>query len=115
MPTATATYAVSDNDQVVVDVLVGDAQPGGSTVFLGTVQLITGGVTLTNVPIGKGSDIRGKKLVVATEVTDKSPDTDRTSTQITVKGGAAPKTIGQAQVAAKKGEIVSYVTVISFS
>ena len=115
MPTATATYAVNDNDQVVIDVLVGDAQPGGSTVLLGTTQLAMGGDALTNVPIGKGSDIRGKKLVVATEVTDKSPDTDRTSTQITVKGGAAPKNISQSQLASKKGEIVSYVTVISFS
>jgi hypothetical protein len=114
MPTTTATYAVVDTDQILVDVVVGDGQPGGSTVYLGQVQKGQGGDALRDVDVGSGSDVVGKKLIVTSEVTDRSPDTDNTSVQVAVRGGSIPKTITQSQVATKN-DIVSYVTVVSFT
>src|SRR5438045_9778936 len=113
MPTSSATYAVADSDQITVDVLIGDEQPGGSTVSLGTTEIGSGGDTLTGVRIGRGSDIRGSKIIVVSEVENKNSATDRTSVDVTVNGGAASKEISQQQTAANKGAVVPYVTVVT--
>jgi hypothetical protein len=115
MPTSTATYDVEDDSQITADVLIGNKQPGGSTISLGTTSLPPGGTSMRDVPIGVGSAIRGKKMVVVSEVEDKNPATDMTSVTVIVKGGEAPKEVTQEQPAAKKNDIVTYVTVIAFT
>lgn len=115
MPTSTATYDVEDDSEITADVLIGNKQPGGSTISLGTTPLLTGDETMENVEIGAGSAIRGKKMVVVSEVEDKNPATDMTSVTVTVKGGQVPKQVIQQQSAANKNDILTYVTVITFT
>ena len=115
MPTTTATYTVADTDEITADVLIGDGQPGGSTVSLGTTQLKKGGDTLTAVDVGTGRSIRGKKLIITSVVENKNPATNNTSTQVTIKGSTAPKEMEQKQAATSKGDIISYVTVVTFT
>lgn len=113
MPTSIATYAVEDNKQVTIDVLIGDQQPGGSTISLGTTEVASGNDDLKNVPIGVGSAVRGQKVIVVSEVENKNPATNNTSVAVTLKGGADPKEILQRQAAVNKGDVIAYVTIVS--
>lgn len=114
MPTQTTTYSVGDQDRIQVDVLIGDGQPGGSTVTLGTTQLASGGGELSNVAVGVGKDIRGKKLIVVSVAQNENPATNNTSQQVVMHGSAGPKPITQTQVAGAKHEKVTFVAVVTF-
>lgn len=115
MPTTIATYAVEDNNQITFDVLIGDGQPGGSTISLGTREIASGTDELTNVPIGLGSAVRGEKVIVVSEVENKNPATNNTSVAVTLKGGANPKEVVQRQAAVNKGDVIAYVTIVSLT
>ena len=115
MPTSIATYAVEDNNQITIDVRIGDQQPGGSTVSLGTAEIASGNDDLTNVPIGLGSAVRGQKVIVVSEVENKNPATNNTRVALTLKGGADPKELVQRQAAVNKGDLIAYVTIVSLT
>jgi hypothetical protein len=115
MPTSIATYPVEDNKQVTIDVLIGDQQPGGSTISLGTTEIISGNDQLSDVSIGLGSAVRGQKIIVVSEVENKNPATNNTSVAVTVKGGADSKELVQTQAAVNKGDIITYVTIVALT
>lgn len=114
MPTTMVSYPVADDSLVSLDVFVGEGQPGGSSVVLGQDPLAAGDTEMRDVRVGLGAELRGRKLVVVTATENRSPFTDRTSSTIDLRGGPRPKSITQQQTSGKKGEVVTYVTVVSF-
>lgn len=76
--------------KVTLTVFIGDGQMGGSSVRVDG-QLIGDPGEIKDLPIGKGRDLVGKKMLVKTLVSDDSDDTDWTSVTYTLTGGD-PKT-----------------------
>lgn len=114
MPTTMITYPVRNDDQVSVDVGSGEGQPGGSSIMLGTNMIASGGGFLQAM-VGSGKSIRGQKLLIVTVVENKNvAANNRTSQDVAVKGGTAAKPILQQQTAAKLGDKVTFVTVVTF-
>lgn len=114
MPVTTGSYEVRANPEVTLEVTIGDAQPGGSAVFLGTELVAEGNEHIPAFSIGKGRQIKGLRVVVSSVVSNENPATNNTSMTVELAGGAAPKKILAMQEASRKGERISYITVISF-
>ncbi len=112
MPDVFGQYAVDDTSDVVVDVVVGEAQPGAIDVRLaqpaGETSLAKGKDALRGVVLGAGSAVRGAALVVGVAVVDLRAETDRTSVTVDVKGGPRPATFSAAAEAAGGGPVHFY-------
>ena len=114
MPTVVAKYPVQNGQPVLLDVLIGDLQPGGSSVFVGEHNVITQEGDIVDHMLGNGEDLRGKALVVSTVVLDRNPSTDLTSTVVLLDGGTHPHTdIPQSDNPGPNGTS-SFLTVVRF-
>ncbi len=87
MPTLVTQYEVQDGQPVLVDVLIGDLQAGGTSIFLGTDELTTQTGDIVDFRIGRGETLRGRTMVISTVVLDRNPMTDFTSTVVMLDGG----------------------------
>jgi hypothetical protein len=99
MPTTISeTYLItSPNDDVLLDVVIGNAQHGNISVYLGPAPLATA-PQFTKLRLGKGSEVRGKRLVIAGIIIDVNPNSDQTSMSSTISGGGSqPKTIDSSE------------------
>lgn len=111
MPTVTTTYPVVDDREVTLSVTIGDAQAGGSSVFLGSTEKANGN-PIPPTSLGLGSEVRGQTVVVSTTVVDVRPEHDHTSVTVTLAGGLPPEfPIHQAENT-QPGGAVSYLTVV---
>ena len=82
--------------------------------MLGTTQIASGS-GLTEVPVGLGSELRNKKLVVVTVVRNLNPAAgNRTNQFVEIVGGPLPKDVDQSQLASAFGEEVTFVTIVTF-
>lgn len=74
----------TDNEEVNVDVIIGNAQPGAYSIFLNS-KLVG-----QNKPIGlgKASSLANKKLLVSVVVQDERVETNWTSAEIVIKEGS---------------------------
>jgi hypothetical protein len=70
----TSSYAVQDESDVTLTVIVGDGQFGTSLVNVGTIAFPAGDVT--NLSLGKGKDVRNKTLSIKSVVTDTNDKTN---------------------------------------
>lgn len=113
MPTTSVVYQV-DPDPVMVDVVIGDGQTGGSAVFLGEDRVAQGGREMRGINLGPGDRLRGAVMVVSTTVVDIRPEHDRASTLVRLHGGF-PDPMPVVQTAtARPGGAVNFLTVIRF-
>lgn len=90
MPTVVTQYPVQDGQPVLIDVLIGDLQAGGTSIFLGTTEVKTQTGDIVDFEIGRGEQLRGRTIVVSTVVLDRNPMTDFTSAVVVLDGGAHP-------------------------
>lgn len=105
MPTTISeTYAItSPNDDVFLDVVIGNAQHGNVSVYLGPTPLATA-PKVTKLRLGKGSEVKRKKLVISGVIIDVNPNSDETSMSSTISGGGGqPKTIDSSEKVATSG------------
>src|SRR5689334_25330843 len=68
---------VSSDDLVSLSIIIGNAQIGSSAVKFKFSSVILAKGEITDLAIGKGSDIRGKILRVATRVLEANPATNK--------------------------------------
>lgn len=116
MPSRFEKYTVRDDRTVVLDVLIGEAQPGGTTVFLGTDQIAHtepgGKMSVEGLDVGKGVILRGKLLVISTDVLDLR-ETDKASVTVVLREDPVETEVTQR----KEGtpfKTVNFLTVIEF-
>jgi hypothetical protein len=79
------SYVVAD-DEVKLTVEIGEGQKGFVEVLLDGMP-IGQGDGITDLPIGPGPKLGGRKLRVTSTVTDTNKDTNNTSVTYTLKGG----------------------------
>jgi hypothetical protein len=87
-----STYSVSDEGNVLLTVVFGDAQFGSSHVERLNGELLRIG-DVDRLSIGKGSAIRGTGIRVVSTVTDINPNTNLLSVTYSLSGGAAPSNL----------------------
>ena len=68
---------VTDQENYFLSIVIGEAQIGYSSFRDFEGKYISGNIVLH--PIGKGENIRGKKLIITSMVTDVNPNTNLTS------------------------------------
>lgn len=73
------TIKVQPDDTVTLSIIIGNAQIGSSSVKFKFTSTILGKGEIKDLVIGKGSDIIGKTLRVATRVLDANPATNKIS------------------------------------
>ena len=83
----TGTYTVGKND-VLLTVGIGDAQIGGSVVLVDGLEV--GSNQITQLKLGKGSDLHGARVKIKTTVADTNDQTNRTSVTYSFEGGPHP-------------------------
>jgi hypothetical protein len=114
MPSTSVPYPVDDASEVSVDVLIGDGQIGGSSIFVGQQHVATGDQAMRGIRLGRGAELRGQVAVVSTTVVDVRPEHDRVSTLVELHGGFPdPMPVVQAATA-KPSNTVNFLTVIRF-
>lgn len=112
MPTSTLVYEVRNKDDIQVHTLIGFANPGGTSVIVGTTEVDHGNEDLRT-SLGKGADLKGKKCIVSSVTRRIRKESEWTSVSVTISGGPAEKAAEPRQKA-EPDEEVNYVTVISF-
>ena len=114
MPTVVTQYPVRNGQPVLVDVLIGDMQAGGTSIFLGTTEARTQTGDIVDFEIGRGESLRGLTMVVSTVVLDRNPMTDFTSTVVMLDGGTnAHVEIPQSDNPGPDGRS-GFITVVNF-
>jgi hypothetical protein len=86
--TLTGSYRVAEGD-VRLLITIGNEQLGWSTVMLGP-RLVAEGRHI-DADLGPGLELRGRVLLVTTEVREVQPGTDQVSVTWILKGGREPK------------------------
>ena len=71
------SHQVTDNENYVLTIIVGEAQIGYSSFKDFEGKYISGNIILH--PLGRGKNIRGKTLIITSMVTDVNPNTNLTS------------------------------------
>jgi hypothetical protein len=87
MPTVLTEYRVEDGQPVLVDVLIGDFQPGGTSIFIAGNNVLNQDGDIVDFAAGDGQSLRGKQMVINTIVFERSAVTDFTSTVVSLDGG----------------------------
>jgi hypothetical protein len=82
-----SSYQIGDGE-VRLQVAIGEGQFGSTRAVVGTKQVDD--VHDMDTVLGKGSDLRGRELVITSVVTDTNPQTNRTSVTYRLSGGSTP-------------------------
>ncbi|MGH7469225.1 MAG: hypothetical protein ACRENP_14815 [Longimicrobiales bacterium] len=114
MPTVAIQYRVQDGQPVLLDVLIGDSQPGGSSLFLGEAMRLQQDGDIVDHALGTGEQLRGKALVVSTVVFDRNANTDFGSTVVILDGGTHPHVDVPQSENMGPGGSASFITVVRF-
>ena len=113
MPTTFITYEVSDEGHVRIATTIGEGQPGGITAVLGDEVVATGVEGFPAQDIGAGKDLRGRKLVIAADVTLLNEASPRASLTADLTGGTADKSQTSSQDGTS-GDLITFVDVVTF-
>jgi hypothetical protein len=97
-----ASVPVADDEEVLLSIVVGDAQLGASRVLLGTTQVGLG--QIADLSLGLGSAVRGQTIKIKSVVTDVNDATNHTS--ITYRVGA--QELSQTATVDEQGDSVIY-------
>lgn len=92
---------------VELRIVVGDGQLGSTVVELDGVEIASG--VLAMLKLGKGKDLKGSKLAVATTVTDVQRSSNRTSVTYELSGGTSKEVHPMNAEVAKDGGSVLYL------
>ncbi|HSL70514.1 MAG TPA: hypothetical protein VK864_09745 [Longimicrobiales bacterium] len=114
MPTIVTEYPVKDGEPVQLDVLIGDLQPGGTSVFVDENNLGRHDNDIADLPLGTGDQLRGKALRVSTVVKDKNPNTNFVSTVVILDGGSHPHLEIPQSENVVPGGTANFLTVVRF-
>jgi hypothetical protein len=107
------TYTVIPKKKITLDVMVGDAHPGFSQIYLNGKKIKRGSV-IGDFELGTGRDLVGKMLEIDTKVTVVHYDVYRTSVTNALKGGKQEEYFSAEKKAAKLGETIVYHAAIKF-
>ena len=94
-------------DPVLLTVIAGEGQKAFIEARMDG-NVITSGSGIVAFPLGNGPDIAGKKLRIATTVTDTNAGTNDTDVTYTLTGGAAAKSVMSSHTVDNPGETVFY-------
>jgi hypothetical protein len=114
MPTLVIQYPVQNGQPVLVDVLIGDLQPGGTTIFLDADEKHSQDGDIMDFAIGSGQELRGRTMVVSTVVLDRNPITDFTSTVVSLDGGSHPHVDVPQSDNPGNGGTSGFITIVNF-
>jgi hypothetical protein len=119
MPTEVDKYQTAGSN-VVLDVIVGDANPGQISVSLAdhvnhTTTPIASGSSVKAVNLGPGPSLVGKVLVVSSVVQAAQPATLWTSTTVALSGGTQDANLPQSEKASAANANVNFLFVITFT
>ena len=103
-----ATISVQSNQEILLSIVVGDAQIGSSYVQLEGDKKGEG--QISNLALGTGEEVRGKTLAVKSVVTDVNDATN--STSITYRVGG--QELSQTATVDQEGDSVIYRATIQF-
>lgn len=106
-----SSYAV-DTDPVFVTIEIGDGQIGGGQVIVG--GKILGQCPVRDLKVGAAAEIRGKRLVVKTLVSDESETTNRTSVRYVLSGGKVKQPFVSIGTVDKNGDAIAHLAEFSF-
>jgi hypothetical protein len=106
------SYHVDDDSNVTAKVTIGNGQAGGWAIILGG-KVKKKGSKPVDVPIGKGSTLRGKHMTVSSAVIDVRTQTDRLSVTTRIRGGTKSMTCKHSKTG-RQGETASYTTIVFF-
>lgn len=88
MNTVTKLYRVAESSSLVLRLTVGHGQPAVTDVSLENKELVRRAEGNLELPIpGSGAELKGKKLLCTTIVTDIRKETDQTSVTYELLGG----------------------------
>lgn len=104
-------YAV-DADPITLTTIIGEAQIGGSAVFLDNLLIAKGDIQ--DLSLGPGLLLRERQLFVRTIVSDVNPMTNRTAVTNQLNGGVDAFNLTQMAEAEEAGGLVVYRTFINF-
>ena len=104
---------VSDTDEVKLTVIVGNAQREGSIVRFDDDPKIIAKGDVDRLALGQGVNLKGKKLLVTTNVLDRNPASLRIAITHQFENGAPPQTRLSDKVD-NPGDIFSWVTTYNF-
>jgi hypothetical protein len=99
-------YPVRPNAPVTVQVLVGDAQAGGTVLHWEGGSLSFPGEDEARHPVGEGEDLTNTFLDCTTTVRDVREETNRTSVTIRLDGGAGPAEFAFEHEAEERGIVI---------
>ena len=105
-----ATISVQSNQEILLSIVVGDAQIGSSYVQLEGDKDKKGEGQISNLALGTGEEVRGKTLAVKSVVTDVNDATN--STSITYRVGG--QELSQTATVDQEGDSVIYRATIQF-
>lgn len=105
-------YAVRKAD-VTLAIRVGSGQIGSSTIFLGDKELASGG-SMLSVLIGRGEDLKGTQVRVASLVQDVLTQTNRVSVEYVLTGGVKQQEFVAKTTVDKQLDLCRFTTTISF-
>ena len=106
-------YTVIPKKKIKLDVMVGDAHPGFSQVYLNGKRLKRGSV-IGDFELGVGKDLIGKTLRIDTKVKVVNYDAYRTSVTNALRGGKQAEYFSAEKKAAKLGDTIIYHASIKF-
>ncbi len=109
------SYQVSfgQNGPITISVIIGDAQIGGGVVLLDSELLSR--TPVENYSIGNYDEIKSKKCLFKTIVSDENPSTNRTSvTYLFKRNGEEISHTSEAEVA-EEGDAIAHYTEITIA
>jgi hypothetical protein len=109
----TADYNVSAAENVILDIIIGDAQIGSSIVRLNQKEKGRGS-KIHDLIIGKGSVLKNKALLIKSIVTDVSDSTNQTSITYVLKGGVRNQEFTSSGTVEKNGDAIIYRAKFNF-
>ena len=88
-PMLSKDYVALPNQQVLLTLVIGNAQLGASAVWIDE-NFHSKKLAYTREPIGPGSNLNGREVRVKTIVTDVNSFSNKMTVSYTLEGGSAP-------------------------
>src|SRR5689334_16684509 len=114
MPSRLEQYPLNDDSPVSLDVVIGDAQAGSTTIYLGN-HLLANGPGVNKLTLGNRHALKNKRLVVSTIVLDVQPNTNRTSVSLSLAGGGGVGQNWKDEEEAKPNGVVTHLAIVDFT
>lgn len=124
MPTSFHEYRVATDSEVELDVVIGDGQPGGSTVYIGEKllkhtsptdpnEVVDEEINIRDLAVGRGAEILDRSLVISTDVLDLR-DKDQAVVTVTLRGGSPSEETITHRKKDDPFDVVNFITIVHF-